>query len=571
MSVIGLKKANCKNCYKCVKVCPVKSIKVENQQAQIIERGCILCGTCLSECPQNAKTLNSDIAMVKDYIEKGEKVILSIAPSYYGSFDFASPQQFAGAVKALGFYGVSETSEGAAYVTAEYDHLLKTNIMKNIITTCCPSANQLIECYYPDLIDQMAPVVSPMIAHARLLKQNYRDAHVVFAGPCIAKIDEAADMRHCNDVDAVFTFDDLSHWFEESGIAMDQAQPATFLNSSSKIARMYPVTQGILASLRAKGDIGDWKLLSVSGSTECMELCQSLQRGEMSHCFIEINMCKGSCINGPVSIRNPISRFSNKLKIEDYAHEDEPLYSSLPEHIPMGMQFVNRSIHEDIPDEATIRAILSKIGKETPEQELNCGSCGYSSCRAKAIAVYQNKAELTMCMPYMKERAESLANYVLSETPNITLIVDEDMNIIEFNTAAEKAFKISRHEALQKCLYELINTADFQFVFESKQSIVDKKVAYKEYGVVTMQNIIYISKENYAMGIFYDITAEVEEQEKKYKRNVETMEMAQKVINKQMVAAQQIASLLGETTAETKVTLTKLKDMIVFDDDNDFE
>lgn len=568
MSVIGLKKANCKNCYKCVKVCPVKSIKVENQQAQIMERSCILCGTCLSECPQNAKTLNSDIAMVKDYLERGEKVILSVAPSYYGSFDFDSPQQFAGAVKALGFYGVSETSEGAAYVTAEYDNLLKANKMKNIISTCCPSANQLIEYYYPDLVDQMAPVVSPMIAHARLLKQSYRDAHVVFAGPCIAKIDEAVDMRHCNDVDAVITFDDLSHWMKESAVSVKQAQPATFLNSSSKIVRMYPVTQGILASLRAKGDTGDWKLLSVSGSAECIDLCKSLQRGDLSHCFIEINMCKGACINGPVSIRDSASRFSTKIRIEDYAHEDDAMFPPLPEHIPMGMQFVDRSVHEDIPDEQTIRAILSKIGKETPEQELNCGSCGYPSCRAKAIAVYQNKAELTMCMPYMKERAESLSNYVLSETPNITLIVDEDMNIIEFNAAAERAFKISRREALQKCLYEIMDTADFQFVLDSKQSIIDKKVAYKEYGIITMQNIVYIAKEHYAMGVFSDITAEVSAQEAKYKRNVETMEMAQKVINKQMVAAQQIASLLGETTAETKVTLTKLKDMIVFDDEN---
>lgn len=568
MSVIGLKKANCKNCYKCVKVCPVKSIKVENQQAQIMERSCILCGTCLSECPQNAKTLNSDIAMVKDYFEKGEKVILSIAPSYYSSFDFDTPQQFAGAVKALGFYGVSETSEGAAYVTAEYDNLMKAGEMKNIISTCCPSANRLIECYYPSLVDQMAPVVSPMIAHARLLKQNFRDAHVVFAGPCIAKIEEAIDMRHCNDVDAVLTFDDLSHWFEECGIVVKQAHPATFLNSSSKILRMYPVTQGILASLRAKGDVGDWKLLSVSGSAECRELCNSLERGELAHCFIEINMCKGACVNGPASGHNSVSRFAAKVKIEEYAQEDDTLYPSLPEHIPIGMQFVDRSVHEDIPDEATIRAILSKIGKETPEQELNCGSCGYPSCRAKAIAVYQNKAELTMCMPYMKERAESLSNYVLSETPNITLIVDEDMNIIEFNAAAERAFKITRREALQKCLYELISTIDFQEVFDSRQSIMDKKVTYKEYGITTMQNIIYIAKDNYAMGVFCDITSEVNAQEAKYKRDVEAMEMAQKVINKQMVAAQQIASLLGETTAETKVTLTKLKDMIILDNQN---
>ena len=568
MSVIGLKKANCKNCYKCVKVCPVKSIKVENEQATIIDRTCILCGTCLEECPQNAKTLASDLELVKGFLRQGEKVILSLAPSYFGSFDMESPQKLVGALKALGFYGVSETSEGAAYVTAEYHRLMQENQMENIITTCCPSANRLIETYFPSLVPQMAPVVSPMIAHGRLLKKSFGpQTKVVFAGPCIAKIDEAGDIRHNNEIDAVLTFEDLANWMNENGELVEQAKPASFLNPSSRILRMYPVTDGILASLRNIGGTGDWKLLSVSGPQECIDLCHSLERGDLRHCVIEINICKGACINGPATVRDSVSRFSTKLKIEDYAMEDAEEYPPLPESIPMAMQFVDRSVKEDIPDEATIRAILSKIGKESPEDELNCGSCGYPSCRAKAIAVYQNKAELGMCMPYMKERAESLSNYVLSETPNITMIVDSEMNIIEFNAAAEKAFHISRHEALQKCLYELIDSSDFQFVFESKQSIHEKRVQYKEYGLTTMQSIVYIAKENIAMGIFRDITSEVTLQENQYKLRVETMEMAQKVIDKQMVAAQQIASLLGETTGETKVSLRKHKDMIVYNGD----
>ena len=239
----------------------------------------------------------------------------------------------------------------------------------------------------------------------------------------------------------------------------------------------------------------------------------------------------------------------------------------MDEPIPMGMKFLDRSVKEEIPDEETIRAILAKIGKTSPEDELNCGSCGYPTCRDKAIAVYQNKAELTMCVPYMKERAESLSNFVLSETPNVTIMVDEEMNIVEFNRAAEETFGISRHEALQKCLYEIIDSSDFQYVFETGESITDKKVEYPQYGITTMQNLIYIGKENLVMGIFRDISKEVAAQESTYRLRVETMEMAQKVIDKQMVAAQQIASLLGETTAETKVTLTKLKDMIVFDEE----
>ncbi len=566
MSIIGLKAANCKNCYKCVKVCPVKSIKVISAQAQIIERDCVLCGTCLEQCPQNAKTVASDVALVKELIRRGERVILSVAPSYYGSFEFDDVKKFAGAVQSLGFYGAAETSMGAAYVTAEYHRLMQENQMKNIITTCCPSVNRLAELYYPDLVNELAPVVSPMIAHARLLKQVYgRGTRVIFAGPCIAKMDEAADIRHSNEIDAVITFEDLADWFTERGITIADAAPASFLNSSSKVLRMYPVADGILASLRAKGDLGDWRLLSVSGPMECIDLFKAMKRGELEHCFVEVNMCRGGCINGPVSLKESASRFSVSLKVRNYAKEDCAGYPELPEQIPLGMQFVDRSAKEDIPDEQTIRAILSKIGKESPEEELNCGSCGYPTCRDKAIAVYQNKAELTMCMPYMRERAESLSNYVLTETPNITIIVDKDLNIIEFNAAAETAFRISRREALQKCIYEIIDSSDFQEVFESRRSQSDKKVTYREYGITTMQTIVYIAKENIAMGIFKDITREEAELENRTRLRNETMEMAQKVIDKQMIAAQQIASLLGETTAETKVTLTKLKNM--FDGD----
>lgn len=567
MSIIGLKKANCKNCYKCVKVCPVKSIKVENQQAMIIDNDCILCGGCLNECPQNAKTLSSDVDKVKEYFKKGERVVVSLAPAYAGSFSFDEPGQMVSALKRLGFTEVSETSQGAAYVTDEYYHLIEENKMPNIITTCCPTINSLVEYYYPGLVSCMAPVVSPMVAHARLIRSTLgKDVKVVFVGPCIAKKGEAVDIRHDTDVDAVLTFDDIGEWLLNERIDIGECMPEPFLNASSKILRMYPVTDGILASLRARGGCENYQLISVDGIEESKELFEAIERGEVEHCLIEINACKGGCVNGPARAKENAARFKAKLKVEHYANSDADAYPELIESPMLRKKFFDRSHRGVMPTEEQIREILSKIGKDTPEQELNCGSCGYASCREKAIAVFQGRAELTMCVPYMKERAESLSNYVLAETPNITIIVDSDMNIIEFNRAAEECFKITRKEALQKGLYEIIDISDFQYVFETKQSITDKKVSYRDYNIVTVQSIIYIAEQNVAMGIFRDITHEEAEQEKKYNLRVETMEMAQKVIDKQMVAAQQIAHLLGETTAETKVTLTKLKNMVVFDD-----
>lgn len=568
MSVIGLKKANCKNCYKCLKVCPVKSIRVVNEQAQIIDDDCLLCGTCLANCPQNAKTLTSSLDQVKEMLASEEKVAVSLAPAFLGSFSLQRPGQMAAALKKLGFCAVSETAQGAAYVTAQYHDLMVENKMKNIITTCCPSINRLIELYHPEVVEYMAPVVSPMIASARLIKQALgKGVKVVFVGPCIAKIDEAADIRHDTDVEAVLTFEDIAQWFEEEGIRPDECEDASFLNASSKILRMYPVTSGILESLKAKGGCGNYRMITVDGIQECIALFSSMAKGELDHCFVEANACKGGCVNGPAKTKGEETRFKAALDVENYAREDADAYPAVDEEIPMGKRFFDRAHHEKLPDEDTIRSILAKIGKESPEQELNCGACGYNSCREKAIAVYLNRAELTMCVPYMKERAESLSNYVLSETPNITIMVDGEMNIIEFNKAAEECFKISRREALEKGLFELIDCSDFQFVLDTKQTITNKKVHYKEYGITTEQSIIYIDKQNIVMGIFKDITKEEKEQENLYDLRVETMEMAQKVIDKQMVAAQQIASLLGETTAETKVTLTKLKNMIVFDGD----
>ena len=229
--------------------------------------------------------------------------------------------------------------------------------------------------------------------------------------------------------------------------------------------------------------------------------------------------------------------------------------------------FTDRSEREDIPGEEVIRAILRKTGKDTPEQELNCGMCGYNSCREKAIAVYQGKAELNMCIPYMRERAESLSEVVLTATPNITLIVDSDLNICEFNRAAERRFGLTRSEALQKCLFEVMDASDFQFVLETHEPIEDKRITLQEQGVTALETIVYVPEGNLAMGILRDITAEVSREESQYKLRVETIEQTQKVIDKQMIVAQQIASLLGETTAETKVTLTKLKNMIVYDGD----
>lgn len=572
MNVIGFKEAKCKNCYKCVRTCEVKAIQVKNEQAQIISDKCILCGHCLEACPQNAKTFISDLEKVKTYIKLGFKTVISVAPSYFGVLSYRDPLQVVTALKRLGFYQVRETSEGAVYVTKEYERLLKEGTMRNIITTSCPSVNELIEIYYPSLVKDMAPVVSPMIAHGKLIRKVLgEEVKVVFLGPCIAKKREAeGDERTRGYVDAVINFEELMEWLCEEGISIEELESTEFDNKNPEVTRLYPVTNGVISSvitMEQEHAKKQYHKIFVDGIHNCMELFESMQAGEVSGCFIEANICSGGCIQGSANTKRAVSRYKSQVRFEQTIKKVAPKLKDFKVLTKQELvkTFYDRSVAEVMPTEEQIRKILNKTGKFDKEHELNCGACGYSSCREKAIAVFRGKAELTMCIPFMHEKAQSMANVVLDITPNIIIIVDNEMKIIEFSGAATKFFKCSRSEALKKYLYEFIDHTDFEQVLITHQSIYGKKVEYEDRKLVTVQNIVYIDGQDSVLGILKDVTGEEEEKQQAYKVKVETIEMAQRVIDKQMLVAQQIAGLLGETTAETKVTLTKLRDTILYD------
>lgn len=570
MNVIGFKEAKCKNCYKCVRNCEVKAITVKDSQAYIMNDKCILCGHCLEVCPQNAKTFISDLERVKSYLKQGIPTIISIAPAYLGVLKYKTSGQVITALLKLGFTAVRETAEGAAYITREYNRLLEEGQMENIITTCCPSVNDLIEIYYPSLTKYMAPVVSPMIAHGKIIRREYgNDVKVVFLGPCIAKKREAeSDPRTVGIIDAVINFKEFEEWLEEEHINMTQLEDSLPSNPNPLVNRLYPISSGVLSSVVAtNAKTEHYRKFYVHGIKNCIDLFESMQRGEINGCFIEANICNGGCIKGPAIDRACISRFKVKLDMEESIPKKPVTEPSFYQDCDINLlkSFFDRSPKDPIPSEEQIKNILSKIGKTKPEDMLNCGACGYASCRDKAIAVYQGKAELNMCIPYMHERAQSMSNFVLDTTPNIIIIVDSEMKIMEFSRAAEKFFQTSRAKAKEMYLYEFIDHTDFQTVMDTHQDIVGKKVEYPDRNFTSLQSIVYMKEQNCVLGIFQDISYEEEQNRQAYKVKVETIEMAQRVIDKQMMVAQEIAGLLGETTAETKVTLTKLRDTILND------
>lgn len=563
MAIIDFKATKCKHCYKCVRNCEVKAIMIKDGRAEIMPDKCILCGKCLQICPQSAKQLVSDLGKVKSWIMSGQKVVVSMAPSYMGLLKFNTIGQVKAALKKLGFADVRETAEGAVLVTEEYTRLLQEGKMENIITTCCPSVNDLIEIYYPQLVPWLAPVVSPMIAHGRLLKKEYgADTKVVFLGPCIAKKKEAQDPRHDNCIDAVLNFTEIKSWFEDQDIVVEQCEDEPFDRIDPKVNRLYPVTNGVVNSVLAtEGRVDSYRKFYVHGTKSCIDVCESLSRGEIKGCFIEINNCSGGCIKGPAVDSEGVSQFKVKLDMEDAVKKapvDSRTVVQMMVDVEMGKVFEDRSAKEPMPTEEEIQAILREIGKNRPEDELNCSACGYPTCREKAVAVFQKKAELNMCIPYMHEKAESLSNLVMETSPNIVLIVDKDMKIMEYSAVGEKYFGKTRSEALDMYLYEFIDPANFQWVYDTHQNIHGKKVKYEEYNLSTLQNIVYIEKEDVVLGTFIDITKEEELAKAEYDKKLETIDLAQRVIHKQMMVAQEIAGLLGETTADTKTTLTKL-------------
>lgn len=570
MNVISFKEAKCKNCYKCVRTCSVKAIAVKDAQAQIIDDKCILCGQCLEACPQNAKTFNSDLEKVKGYLKAGISTVVSIAPSYLGAFQYNTPGQVITALLKLGFSTVRETAEGAALVTDEYAKLLTDGTMENIITTSCPSANDLIEIYYPSLTKYMAPVVSPMIAHGKIIRKELgNDIKIVFLGPCIAKKREAErDPRTVGYVDAVINFSEVIEWLKEEQINIFDQVDTPPQNPDPMVNRLYPVSSGVLSSVITTMDSGDsYRKFYVDGIDNCIELFKDMERGDLSNCFIEVNLCNGGCIKGPVASHDPISQYKLKLEMEEGIPKVFPKEKRIHNihNLSLYKPFCDRSHNDPLPTTEQINQILSHIGKTKPEDELNCGACGYSSCREKAIAVFQGKAEITMCIPYMHEKAWSMANVVLETTPNIILLVDSEMKIMEYSDIAESYFHIQKSKKNEMYLYEILDPVDFEEVLNTHTSIINKKVNYPELNLSTLQSIVYVEKQDAVLGIFQDISKEEEANIKSLKVKMDTIEMAQRVIDKQMLVAQEIAGLLGETTAETKVTLTKLRDTILND------
>ncbi len=555
MNCLTLKQSNCKNCYKCIRNCPVKAIRFSGNQAHIINNECILCGQCFVVCPQNAKQIVDETEKAKVLLQSGDPVYVSLAPSFIANYPGVGICAMTRALKKLGFAEVEETAIGATIVKNEYERMLREEARDVIITSCCHSINLLIQKYFPDALEYLADVVSPMQAHCLDIRKRVPNAKTVFIGPCVAKKDEAE--HYAGIVDAVLTFEELTKWLEAEGITLEKELDE---NPESR-ARFFPTTGGVLKTMAQ--DQPGYTYMALDGVENCMAALREIVAGRVHKCFIEMSACVGSCVGGPVMEKHSKALVQDYMAVASYAGDaDFPV--AQPDHLAVKKGFSYIAPHLAQPTEAEICAVLRQMGKFRPEQELNCGSCGYSTCREKAIAVCQGKAEISMCLPYLKDKAESFSDAIVENTPNGLLVLNDKLEVQQINAAARRMLNIrSASDVLGAQVVRILDPEIFRQVLLTCRNVISQRTYLAEYRLYVDMTVVYDRDSHLLIGIMRDVTDEEVARERKETIGQQTIEVADRVVEKQMRIVQEIASLLGETAAETKIALTKLKESIM--------
>ena len=551
---LTLKKSNCKNCYKCIRHCPVKSIRFSGNQAHIIGNECILCGHCFVVCPQNAKQIVDDTEKVRVLLQSGAPVVVSLAPSFIANYAGVGIEAMRSALKKLGFYDVEETAVGATIVKREYDRILQDEHRDIVISSCCHSVNLLIQKYFPSCLPYLADVLSPMQAHCTDIKKRIPDAKTVFIGPCVAKKDEANHYEGI--VDATLTFEELSAWLKEENITPEQKTDST----DKSLARFFPTTGGILKTMSQKAQ--DYTYFAIDGVENCIAALKDIEDGKVHKCFIEMSACAGSCIGGPVMEKHRLNPVSDYAAVAGYAGKSD-FEVEQPEAVEIKKMFEYIPQRSAKPSDFEINQILRQMGKFKPSQELNCGSCGYDTCREKAVAIYQGKAEISMCLPYLKDKAESFSDTIVKNTPNGLIVVNDLLEVQQINSAALKILNLrAASDVMGTQVVRILDPLPFLNVQSTHRGIYNERTFLAEYDRYVEMTVVPDKESNMLICIMTDVTEEETARRRKEDISRQTVEVADKVVDKQMRIVQEIASLLGETAAETKIALSKLKESI---------
>ena len=545
---------NCRDCYRCLRVCDVKAISFRGGQAKIMTDQCVLCGRCVRECPQYTKSIIDQTPKLEEYL-KQHKVVLSLPPSFVNHFHQWSQQELWARLKLIGFYAVEEMAVNAEPFLKAYTDLLQSTD-DYIISSHCPIIVNLIEQKFPKLLPHLAPIENEAIIHARLLKQKYgADIKVVHVSPCLSMVGKT------NDIDLTITLDQAMHFIFSHKFEKDvlDATEVT-LTQYRPIGAPISVAGNLLQAMIDRNAVNRNEAEYLSGISTCLEALRELEKADSTNTrfgrFIELDGCRNGCVAGFGLEKRGI--LEKKMEIKQYyeQYKDKPVYQF--EQIPdLSHTFQNRYVEPIKVETNQIKEILSNL-KQYNKKVMNCGACGYDSCYEKALAVARGYAEEKMCQTYMRGRAESTANTAIASSPSGIIIFDQDFIIQDFNPAARDMF--SKYGLkVGNAVFEYIDHRNFEKVAETGWGIKNLTVHYDDLGIVTRQNIVRMhGTQDLYMATITDITEEETKRVALEKMREETLSKATQVINNQMFVAQQIAGLLGETTAETKIILLDL-------------
>lgn len=550
-NIIFTNKARCRDCYRCVRACPVKAVKMENGQATVNEELCIFCGTCIKECPQGAKQYRNDLAKVLSLLKSNERVVCSIAPSFASVFNSWEVKRIPSALRKLGFAFVSETAVGAYQVSLASNREIENSNRNISITTACPAVVNYVEKYNPENLANLVKIVSPMTAHAMLLKEKLgNDIKTVFVGPCVAKKAEAEREQSSNLIDAVITFEELRDLFEMENIIPGRCEESDFNEKPAGHSRMFALSGGQMKTSDYESDAFSMNVIPVSGYDEVSDILQSVKSNGNDKYVIEPLFCRQGCINGP-GCRVEKSIFDKRNDLLKYFSSQKITEDELPEQTELDLSTSfgeNLDIFSEFTEDE-IKAILAKTGKTTEEDELNCGACGYSTCRDKAIAVLKGMAELEMCIPFVRRMAEQRTDKIIESSPNGIVILDDELNILNMNPAFKRFFMCSEATCGKNISY-LMDPEPFVKLKAASDSVFEATVHHEKYGITCFEKLYMLEKDRQYVGIFVDITKSESARKQLDSLKSETVSQARELLDHQINFAQQMAKFLGENTAK---------------------
>ncbi|HNZ63182.1 MAG TPA: [Fe-Fe] hydrogenase large subunit C-terminal domain-containing protein, partial [Bacillota bacterium] len=550
-NVIKTNPANCMDCYRCVRACPVKAIRVTGGYARVEAELCIQCGRCVRECPQHAKLIAGSLAEVKAMIASGERVAASVAPSFPAVFPDWRSTRLPSALRRLGFCYVGETAEGAEAISREsLKHLEDGSIF-----TACPVVVRYIEQEHPEFIDRLIRVASPMIGHARILRKRLGDdIRIVFIGPCAAKKQEIKRFENNGNVDAALTFSELCEWFEEAGIDLRHCPETPFDGEGGyDVARLFPLEGGMLKTCGISADAAIDDIIHPCGPHAVRELFHS-PPSAWSFRAAEPLFCDGGCIGGP-GFPNDTNIYQRRRQVLSYVRKKQlGKPSSIPDDVDLEVFFEHkkRSLSIDDVSETEIECILAATGKADKSQRLNCGACGYNSCREKAAAVALGMAEASMCIPQMRRLAERKIDQIIELSPTGVVVLDEDLHIVQMNPAFREMFLCTDRVIGREISY-LISPISYEKAAEGAEDAVE--AVRSKYGK-RYQEIVYRSEDRKQyIGFYMNLSKIKLDGSQMNLIRQQTIDQAKTLLNHQVEFAQNMAQYLGESTAESEALL----------------